>query len=392
VHKDTGSLDLTASNTRIGAEAQRDSAASGSSGRLAGRLQVKAALAGMGPIADRTVPLGTLAYFGSWLGWQGWMRDGTSLEGGTGPLPDHLTVRDELIVLSNLVERVDAVELVEAMLRTGRPSASGLGLLAFSHAPTLGDSIRLAIDVLRFSTPYVTSSLENDGTTATVDLTAPWPLGNVLDFAGLFWMAFWQQAITGFQVLDFGKSALSLSVSPAGGNGRLEALFGCPVATGCDRNVLCFPAAWLHTRNPGHDPIIWALAEARTKAASAAFGEPDPASRIRATIVTIMDRDGRPPRMKQVALAHGLSTRTVVRMLNEAGTSFHALVEQERRVGTLQLLGNPALSIRDVADRMGFPDASSFGRKFRQWFGDSPARFRRAMHAGEGAADPPSQG
>ena len=42
-----------------------------------------------------------------------------------------------------------------------------------------------------------------------------------------------------------------------------------------------------------------------------------------------------------------------------------------------QLINDPALPIRAITEQLGFPDVSSFGRKFRHWFGDSPARFRR---------------
>jgi AraC-like DNA-binding protein len=37
-----------------------------------------------------------------------------------------------------------------------------------------------------------------------------------------------------------------------------------------------------------------------------------------------------------------------------------------------------AMSTRAISGQLGFPDVSSFGRKFRHWFGDSPGHFRRS--------------
>lgn len=44
-----------------------------------------------------------------------------------------------------------------------------------------------------------------------------------------------------------------------------------------------------------------------------------------------------------------------------------------------QLLADPSLSVKQVADLLGFPNQSFFGRYFRQYAGDSPARFRQHL-------------
>jgi len=40
------------------------------------------------------------------------------------------------------------------------------------------------------------------------------------------------------------------------------------------------------------------------------------------------------------------------------------------------MLSDPALSVKEIADALGFPNQSFFGRYFRQYTGISPTEFR----------------
>jgi AraC-like DNA-binding protein len=343
---------------------------------------VEAAIRAMGTLAEKPANLGILASFGSWLGWPDWMREGTSLEGGEGPLPPELRVADDLIVTANLLDHVEMNYLIEALIRVGQPSLSGLGRLTLTQGPTLADSIALSQTALRFGSPCFSSSLSVDGELAQVDLVSHWPLGDLCHFAGLCWILFVYQSILIFQPRGPGQMRIELTLAPNDAPPRLPAMLACPVSLGAQVNRLAFPGPWLGARNPAHDPLTWALTKARAEARLKAWGETEKTAKIRALIARLLDQEEGPPRLKQAALASGMSTRTIVRTLAESGTSFHRLVEEERKVRALQLVGNPALSIGTIPEKLGFPDASSFGRKFRLWFGDSPASFRRTMGSG----------
>ena len=269
------------------------------------------------------------------------------------------------------------IDLVRSLLAAGQPSLSGLGRLSLSSGPTLEDSLALSDGMLATGSPHLQPSRLVDDEAATIVLLPKWPMGRLMDFVGLCWSAFLYMAIRSLRPGDMGQRMLISCTSPTAAAGRLQALFDCAVVTGSTVNSVRFPAAWLGLPNASHDPMIWAIANERVRALGMQAGQTEHQARIRAHVVSMMDRDGRPPRLKQLASATGVSPRTIVRQLAEGGTSFHALVEQERRLRTLSLIGNPALSIRVVAEQLGFPDTSSFGRKFRRWFGESPAHFRR---------------
>lgn len=81
--------------------------------------------------------------------------------------------------------------------------------------------------------------------------------------------------------------------------------------------------------------------------------------------------------MPAVARALGLSPRMVRRRLATSGTSYQALLDEERARRAVRLLAAGDLSIEAVADRLGFAEAASFGHAFRRWFGVAPSRYHR---------------
>lgn len=87
------------------------------------------------------------------------------------------------------------------------------------------------------------------------------------------------------------------------------------------------------------------------------------------------------PSFPQLAQDLGLSQATLRRRLESEGHSYRALVDEMRKELALALLKQPALSITDIAEKLGFTEYSSFYRAFRQWTGHSPRAFRQAMEA-----------
>jgi AraC-like DNA-binding protein len=79
----------------------------------------------------------------------------------------------------------------------------------------------------------------------------------------------------------------------------------------------------------------------------------------------------------QVAAALNVGTRTLRRRLATEGTSFRAIVTETRGLLAQELLETGQLTIEQVADRLGYADASSFIHAFTRWSGDPPGRWVR---------------
>jgi AraC-like DNA-binding protein len=77
-----------------------------------------------------------------------------------------------------------------------------------------------------------------------------------------------------------------------------------------------------------------------------------------------------------IARALNTSVRTLTRRLAEHGTSHRELLSQVRIELAERYLAEPGITVREVARRLGFADASAFHRAFRRWTGRSPSELR----------------
>jgi AraC-like DNA-binding protein len=82
------------------------------------------------------------------------------------------------------------------------------------------------------------------------------------------------------------------------------------------------------------------------------------------------------PDLETIAERLHMSGRTFKRKLHEHGTGFRELVEAVRRAEAIRLLNTTALSVAQIARRLGYADASSFTRAFHKWTSTSPGAFR----------------
>jgi AraC-like DNA-binding protein len=69
--------------------------------------------------------------------------------------------------------------------------------------------------------------------------------------------------------------------------------------------------------------------------------------------------------------------RTLNRRLAAEGTNFRRIREDVRLEAACQLLENSDRPVFQVADVLGYSDATAFTRAFRRWAGVSPAQWRR---------------
>jgi AraC-like DNA-binding protein len=86
--------------------------------------------------------------------------------------------------------------------------------------------------------------------------------------------------------------------------------------------------------------------------------------------------------LDELAKRMSVSARTLKRKLADRGTSYSALLDDQRREKALLLLRSPHLSVDEVADRLGYSDAANFTRAFRRWTGKTPNAFRRSERSG----------
>lgn len=155
-----------------------------------------------------------------------------------------------------------------------------------------------------------------------------------------------------------------------------ERIFRCRPAFGQDMNYMVFAAADLQAPIIGHNEPLNAMLKAmyeeqmRKNANGAAFTE-----KVKQVMMGNMQVTF--PPLEVIAEMLRMTPRTLQRKLQQEGTTFRELTDAVKQELAEALLGNPELTIADIAYKLGYNEATSFQRAFRQWTGATPMEFRK---------------
>lgn len=98
------------------------------------------------------------------------------------------------------------------------------------------------------------------------------------------------------------------------------------------------------------------------------------------------------PSLDAAATIMGTSTRTLRRRLAQEQTSYASLIQEARMLDAVQLLHNRALTIAEIAARLGYREEASFCRAFKRWTQTTPSRARQNLSAEPGTLVAPTEG
>lgn len=166
---------------------------------------------------------------------------------------------------------------------------------------------------------------------------------------------------------------------PAGRAPRYEAAFGATVRFGQARTEIIFNPGLLDAPLPSHDPIAYMAARTRAELAlSARRTGAGLAEQVRQALMSTPPSQA--PSVQDTAQRLGISERRLRRELHMLGLSHSDLVSECQRLAAERLLADASLSIKQVADHLGFSSVSTFHRAFRRWSGLTPSTWRE-QHA-----------
>lgn len=84
------------------------------------------------------------------------------------------------------------------------------------------------------------------------------------------------------------------------------------------------------------------------------------------------------PRLQDIASTLCMSVQTLHRHLQHEGNGYQRILDDLRRDYAIELLAKQHLSIAAAAECLGFAEARSFSRAFKQWTGLPPSAVRRS--------------
>ena len=148
-------------------------------------------------------------------------------------------------------------------------------------------------------------------------------------------------------------------------------VFGAPLIFDAPRAEIHFAADWLQAPLAGADA---AQHERVQRAIRQAGVSPGLGGRTRAVLRALL-MSGEATAV-HVAAALGLHERTLRRRLAAEGESLQDMLAQARYEVACQLLRETRLGLHDIADALGYAEASVFVRAFRGWAGCTPGQWR----------------
>jgi AraC-like DNA-binding protein len=245
-----------------------------------------------------------------------------------------------------------------------RPPAHGVLGMAVTNAPTLAEALALLRLELQSALPFMQFSVVEDGTMGVVRFvpTAEIPESQLRHLTELILLGV-ASAISWLPR----RPGLAFDYQwpePAYG-AKLAAALGGPVRWWAGSSAVIVPARLLGLRSPMADPILYR--EILGRLATLAQGAPESVAG-RLTRLLARSESARLS-MAAAAAALELSERTLARRLAEEGASYRDLADAELKARARRLLDAGALSRAEIAERLGFSDATGFSRACRRWFG-----------------------
>lgn len=261
------------------------------------------------------------------------------------------------------------IQLVEATETSVYPPS----MLAAFYARDYRDGLHRIARFKRLCTPEKLNLLEADGECV---ITNHW-----LFSAGPAPAVFVDLAFTA--LLELGRRATGQRIiprrlelaRPAPMRGPREEYFGCPIRYGADRDALTIATSDLDLPFPGHNPELLAIL---TPALAASLGELQAHSSVGEQVKVMIKRrmaSGR-PEISDIAHELGVSERTLQRRVTDEGSTFRQLLLEARQELSRHLLGDLTAEIDEIAYLLGYQDAGSFYRAFRDWEGMTPGQWR----------------
>jgi AraC-like DNA-binding protein len=93
---------------------------------------------------------------------------------------------------------------------------------------------------------------------------------------------------------------------------------------------------------------------------------------------------GELPSLEEVGEALAITPQTLRRRLRDEGRGFQQIKDELRRDAAIEYLLQTPLPLLEIANRVGFSEASTFHRAFKQWTGVAPGEYRLVHAPGEG--------
>lgn len=294
-------------------------------------------------------------------------------------IPLQISVRDDLLLIRNLLRDRSESALLEEMLKLSRVPGDHITV----NAPDLGSALKKLVQRVSIENAPFSTELTIVGQTAQVAISVHSALRPLKSFFELvIGIALYRlmrsflefrpdtaNALSSIRFLTTNQDEKTLA--------RLEKLMGVRLNFSPDLAMVELPVDLLSATNPSHDPDLWRLA-AEQSGGEVRFliGQIDIVE-VEEAILDHLLKFKRSPQLPELSKAFGVSERTFLRKLSAHGQTLRKLTSKIRQLLAEEMMQDPSRSIAEVSERLGYSEPSSLVRSFRAWHGLSPRQWRQ---------------
>ncbi|WP_454256139.1 helix-turn-helix domain-containing protein [Pseudomonas sp. Marseille-Q8238] len=160
-----------------------------------------------------------------------------------------------------------------------------------------------------------------------------------------------------------------------------QAYFRMPVRSYGSDIVFHMPSSVLDQPIPTANPAVFQAALATVSESFTRILEQEMGGMRQRVVALLASLPERYPDIRQVARHLKLTERTLRRRLCEEGSSYRQILDESRLQRTQELLERTQLTIEQIAELVGYADASSLRQAFRRWTGRSVNEYRQQHRA-----------
>jgi AraC-like DNA-binding protein len=247
-----------------------------------------------------------------------------------------------------------------------------IGLLARS-APDAGRALRSLVRHFHYQARGAVLALEVDGDLAELSYASYQPRAVATDQVGDGAIAIAFNLLHDLCGPDWAPIELRFAHHRPDDMAPFRRFFKAPLRFDAEQYAVVFSASWLVRALPGTDPELRRLLQEQIDRLEHQH-EDDFAEQVRSMLrhALVSGHAG----AEQIAALFAMDRRTLNRRLNAQGTGFQQIVDEVSFEIARQLLTDSAIGIVEVADLLGYANASAFTRAFRRWSGGTPAAWR----------------
>lgn len=252
---------------------------------------------------------------------------------------------------------------------------------ALLTAPTLGHGLDAFLKYFDLRIPYMALRSHHRAGQFQIELFPLLEVGAILPLLIEIPLLILQHYIGTIRNTPMTGARIELAYPASRRHACYERWFECEVSFECSRHTLTVPSDWRRVPNLGHDETLWHSALHKCDELAGARLVGSLIGRIQNELHCAFAEVGQgvqPPTLVGIADRLHLSSRTLIRRLRAAGTSFQLEVDRVRQRRAIELLRKADVSVGAIADTLGFADSASFAKAFKRWNGVSPGTFRKS--------------